>query len=93
MKILITERQYRLILEDKNLWLLRRISEIEDFVDLALRRVSPDGYTYHEYVDEIAWQVVDEYGNMNSHNVDLLMDYVREQYWKKIEKHYLNSND
>jgi hypothetical protein len=80
-----------LIAEDKNLWLIRRISEIDRLVDLALSRVPAGGYSYHDYVEEIAWQVADEYGD--NPNIDVILDYIRENYWKKIESYYLKGQE
>ena len=84
MKYLITESQ-------KN-WLLRRLGEIDGYVDLALSRVPAGGYNYHDYVDEIAWQVADEYRDLSERDINTILDYVRDNYWKKIEMHYLKSN-
>ena len=84
MKYLITESQ-------KN-WLLRRLGEIDRYVDLALSRVPAGGYNYHDYVDEIAWQVSDEYRDLSEVDIETILDYVRDNYWKKIEMHYLKSN-
>jgi len=80
-----------LVSEDKNPWLIRRISEIDGLVDLALSRVPAGGYSFHDYVEEIAWQVADEYGD--NPNIDVILDYVRENYWKKIETHYLKDQE
>ena len=82
-----------LIAEDKNLWLRRRFSEIDGLVDLALSRVNSQDYTYHDYVEEIAWQVADEYGHSNMPELQELLDYVRDNYWKKIETYYLKSEE
>lgn len=84
MKYIITESQ-------KN-WLLRRLGEIDNYVDLALSRVPAGGYNYHDYVEEIAWQVADEYRDLSERDVDTILDYVRDNYWKKIESIYLKSN-
>jgi hypothetical protein len=84
MKYLITESQ-------KN-WLLRRLGEIDGYVDLALSRVPAGGYNYHDYVDEIAWQDADEYRDLSERDINTILDYVRDNYWKKIEMHYLKSN-
>jgi hypothetical protein len=84
MKYLITESQ-------KN-WLLRRLGEIDGYVDLALSRVPAGEYNYHDYVDEIAWQVADEYRDLSERDINTILDYVRDNYWKKIEMHYLKSN-
>lgn len=84
MKYIITESQ-------KN-WLLRRLGEIDRYVDLALSRVPAGGYNYHDYVDEIAWQVSDEYRDLSEVDIETILDYVRDNYWKKIEMHYLKSN-
>jgi len=82
MKIIITEQQ--------NLFLRRRLEQIDEFVKLALKRVAPDGYDYHDYVEEIAWQVADEYdGKLGQGELELILDYVRENYWKLIEDMYL----
>ena len=82
MKIIITEQQ--------NLFLRRRLEEIDEFVKLALKRVPPDGYDYHDYVEEIAWQVADEYDRkLGQGELELILDYVRENYWKLIEDMYL----
>ena len=85
MKILITETQ--------KTWLLRRLGEIDDYVDLSLRRVDPHDYTFHDYIEEIAWQVADEYGNLKKDDIETILDYVREKYWKIIELRYLKQND
>jgi hypothetical protein len=82
-----------LIAEDKNLWLIRRISEIDRLVDLALSRVPAGGYSYHDYVDEIAWQVADEYGDIDNSSLENILDYVRENYWEKIQNNYLKSEE
>lgn len=84
MKYIITESQ-------KN-WLARRLGEIDEYVDLALSRVPAGGYNYHDYVEEIAWQVADEYRNLSDRDIETILDYVRENYWKKIETYYLKSN-
>jgi|LauGreDrversion4_2_1035121.scaffolds.fasta_scaffold1391482_2 hypothetical protein len=80
-----------LIAEDKNPWLRRRFSEIDGLVDLALSRVNPIDYSYHDYVEEIAWQVADEYGDINNSGIEDILDYVRENFWKKIETYYLKA--
>ena len=81
-----------LISENENSWFLRRLAEIDRYVDLALSRVPAGGYNYHDYVEEIAWQVADEYENRNNPGIELILDYIRENYWKKIEDHYLKVN-
>ena len=82
-----------LIAEDKNPWLRRRFSEIDGLVDLAISRVPAGGYSYHDYVDEIAWQVADAYGDINNSNIEDILDYVREHFWKKIESSYLKAEE
>ncbi len=84
MKYIITESQ--------NNWLARRLGEIDGYVDLALSRVPVDGYDYHDYVEEIAWQVADAYSNLPERDIETILDYVRDNYWKKIEMSYLKSN-
>ncbi len=81
MKIIITEQQ--------NLFLRRRLEQIDEFVKLALKRVPTSGYSYHEYVDEIVWYVIDELGKYTMDEMEAIGDYIRETYWKLIEKVYL----
>ena len=86
MKIIITEQQ--------SLFLKRRLEEIDEFVKLALRRVSPSGYNFHDYVEEITWQVLDEYdGKISREEMEEMHDFVQELYWKEIETYYLKSSD
>jgi hypothetical protein len=80
-----------LIAEEKNLWLIRRLSDIDKFVDLALSRVPAGGYSYHDYIEEIAWQVADEYGDISMDELNKVLDYVRDNYWEKIQNNYLKS--
>jgi len=82
-----------LIAEDKNHLLRRRFSEIDGLVDLAISRVPAGGYSYHDYVDEIAWQVADAYGDINNSSIEDILDYVRENFWKKIENSYLKAEE
>jgi hypothetical protein len=81
MKIIITEKQ--------NLFLRRRLEQIDEFVKLALKRVPTTDYSYHEYVDEIVWYVIDELGIYTMDEMELIGDYIRETYWKLIEEVYL----
>lgn len=84
MKIIITEKQ--------SLFLKRRLDEIEKYVKLALKRVPTEGYSYHEYVEEIVWQVIDEYGDkIGGDDMNDMGDYIRENYWKLIETYYLGN--
>lgn len=46
MKIIITESQ--------NLWILRRIGIIKDYIDEALLNYDPVDYSLSQYIDEIA---------------------------------------
>ena len=89
--ILRIKKVMGLISEDKNLWLIRRLSDIDKFVDLALSRVPAGGYSYHDYIEEIAWQVADEYGDISMDELNKVLDYVRENYWEKIQNNYLKS--
>ena len=82
MKIIITEKQ--------NLSLKRRLEEIDGFVKVALERINPEEYMYHDYVDEIVWQVLDEYAGIYRPELfDDIENYVRDNYWKEIETYYL----
>lgn len=82
MKYIISESQL-------NSFLRRRSDEIEHLVGNALERVSPGDYPFHDYVEEIAWQVADEYRISSSVEIDTIMDYVREKYGLQIEAYYL----
>lgn len=82
-----------IISENRNSWLIRRHDEIDDFVNNALSRVDPNDYSFHDYVVEIGWQVADEYGQQNVPDLNELLDYVSDNFWKRIEKHYLESTD
>jgi len=82
-----------IITETQRSWLLRRLSEIEDHVNEALRFVDPHDYIFHDYVDEIAWQVADQFSDLGESELEMVMEYVREHYWKKIETRYLKSKD
>lgn len=94
MKYIITESQLlKLISEEKDIWLLRRKKEIDDYVKLALRRVPSGGYSYHDYVEEIAWQVAEEYPTLGQDKIDKVLDYVRDNYWKEIETAYLKNGE
>lgn len=85
MKYIITEAQ--------SLFLKRRLSEIDHLVSVALKRVNPIDYDYHDYVEEIAWQVADEYqSKLNADEINELLDFVREKYWKIIEAYYLSKS-
>ena len=84
MRYIITESQLN------SLFVRRRIEDINHLVNNALDRVSPSDYSFHDYVEEIAWQVADEYRNFDYFDVDELMNYVRETYWRKIEAEYLS---
>ena len=76
MKIIITEQQ--------NLFLRRRLEQIDEFVKLALKRVPTSGYSYHEYVNEIVWYVIDEFGKYTMYEMESIGDYIRETYWKYV---------
>ncbi len=85
MKYIITETQSK--------FLKRRLNEIDKLVSIALKRVNPIDYNYHDYVDEITWQVADEYeSKLNGDELEEVLDFVRETYWKIIENHYLSKS-
>jgi len=82
MKIIITESQ--------SSFLKRRLSQINDLVSIAMQQVSTEEYNYHDYVEEIAWQVADSYrSEFGEGNLEEMLDFVREKYWKIIEDYYL----
>ena len=83
MKIIITESQ--------NLFLRRRLNQIDELVSIAMKQVNPEDYNYHDYVEEIAWQVADSYrSEFGEGNLEEMLDFVREKYWKIIEDYYLS---
>ncbi len=84
MKIIITETQ--------SAFLKRRLEAIDEFVKIAMKRVSPKDYSYHDYLEEITWQVLDEYeGKIGREQMDEIYEYVKETYWKKVENFYLDN--
>ena len=83
MKIIITETQ--------SLYLKRRLHLIDGLVKKVLLDVSPEEYSYHDYVEEIAWSVWDNMVYDRGDTVEEeFFDYIREKYWKEIENYYLN---
>jgi hypothetical protein len=85
MKYIITESQ--------SLFLKRRLNQIDELVSIAMKQVRPEDYNYHDYVEEIAWQVADSYrSEFGEGNLEEILDFVREKYWKIIEDYYLSKN-
>jgi len=85
MKYIITESQ--------SLFLKRRLNQIDELVSTAMKQVSPEDYNYHDYVEEIAWQVADSYrSEFGEGNLEEILDFVREKYWKIIEDYYLSKS-
>jgi hypothetical protein len=85
MKYIITESQ--------SLFLKRRLNQIDELVSIAMKQVRPEDYNYHDYVEEIAWQVADSYrSEFGEGNLEEMLDFVREKYWKIIEDYYLSKN-
>lgn len=83
MKYIITESQ--------SIFLKRRLIQIGDLVSLSLERVNPKDFNYHDYVEEITWQVADSYETkLNEEELEELMDFVRDNYWKRIEDYYMS---
>ena len=83
MKYIITESQ--------SSFLKRRLNQIGELVSIALKEVDPKEYNYHDYVEEIAWQVADSYrSEFGEGNLEEMLDFVREKYWKIIENYYLS---
>jgi hypothetical protein len=82
MKYIITETHY--------LFLKRRLKEIHQHVKESFKIVDPNDYTYHDFVEEICQQVADNYrDSINADNLESLIDYVRDNYWKLIEDYYM----
>ena len=82
MKIIITETQ--------SLYLKRRLHLIDGLVKKVLLDVSPEEYSYHDYVEEIAWSVWDNMVYDRGDTVEEeFFDYIYEKYWKEIETYYL----
>jgi len=85
MKYIITESQ--------SLFLIRRLNQIDELVSIAMKQVNPEDYNYHDYVEEIAWQVADSYrSEFGEGNLEETLDFVREKYWKIIEDYYLSKS-
>jgi len=85
MKYIITESQ--------SLFLKRRLNQIDELVSIAMKQVRPEDYNYHDYVEEIAWQVADSYrSEFGEGNLEEILDFVREKYWKIIEDYYLSKS-
>jgi len=83
MKYIITESQ--------SSFLKRRLHQIDELVSIAMTQVWPEDYNYHDYVEEIAWQVADSYrSEFGEGNLEEMLDFVREKYWKIIEDYYLS---
>jgi hypothetical protein len=83
MKYIITESQ--------SSFLKRRLHQIDKLVSIAMTQVCPEDYNYHDYVEEIAWQVADSYrSEFGEGNLEEMLDFVREKYWKIIEDYYLS---
>ena len=82
MKIIITESQ--------SSFLKRRLHKIDELVSAVMKQVDTEEYNYHDYVEEIAWQVADSYrSEFGEGNLEEMLDFVREKYWKIIEDYYL----
>jgi len=83
MKIIITESQ--------SSFLKRRLHKIDELVSAAMKQVDTEDYNYHDYVEEIAWQVADSYrSEFGEGNLEEMLDFVRENYWKIIQDYYLS---
>lgn len=86
VKIIITEEQ--------SLYLRRRDTEIYNLVKHAIEYVDATEYNYHDYLEEIAWQV---FGRMSSddrreQNISDILEYVRENYGEEIKFHHTEAN-
>ena len=79
-----------IITETHSLFLKRRLKELDQHVKESFKMVDPNDYSYHEFVEEISQVVADNYrDNINSDNLENLIDYVRDNYWKLIEDYYM----
>lgn len=77
----------RIIKKEKpSLFLKRRIPQIDDLVDNALERINPQEFILNDYIDEIAWQVADEF--QRNDKVNDIIPYVKEKYKKHITSYY-----
>lgn len=79
-----------IITETHSLFLKRRLKELDQHVKESFKMVDPNDYSYHGFVEEISQVVADNYrDNINSDNLENLIDYVRDNYWKLIEDYYM----
>ena len=79
-----------IITETHSLFLKRRLKELDQHVKESFKMVDPNNYSYHDFVEEISQVVADNYrDNINSDNLENLIDYVRDNYWKLIEDYYI----
>jgi len=86
MKILITESQI--------LFLRRRKEEIDEHVSLALKRLDAVEYNYKDFVDEVVWQVFDEFSYLKNHpTFEEIKDFVVQNYLMEITHHYERKNN
>lgn len=88
MKYIISESQHE--------YLRRRALSIDELVKSSLLKVDPSEYNFHDYVDEIAWTTWDNMSKSDKSSdpdaMEYFFDYVRENYWKKIETYYLKNS-
>lgn len=89
MKIIISESQ--------NKWLLRRIGMIENSVKTAMKIVDPNDYSLNDYIDEICWQVVDDFRNEPADEsvgvIDEIMSYVKHKYYDFLVQYYFEMSN
>ena len=79
-----------IITETHSLFLKRRLKELDQHVKESFKMVDPNDYSYHDFIEEISQVVADNYrDNINSDNLENLIDYVRDNYWKLIEDYYM----
>ena len=79
-----------IITETHSLFLKRRLKELDQHVKESFKMVDPNDYSYHDFIEEISQVVADNYrDNINSDNLENLIDYVRDNYWKLIEDYYI----
>ena len=84
MKIIISEGQNR--------WLLRRIGIIENSVRIAIKTVDPNDYSLTDYIDEICWQVSDDFriepAPETVGTIEDIHNFVKYKYYDILRQYY-----
>jgi len=75
--------------ESKSLWFRRRAAQIDGYVKEALKIVDPSEYPFDEYLEEICWQVCDNYRPFETQfDYDDIFNYVKNKHYKEIKHFY-----